>query len=84
MELDTIFFRRDFLVLQLFEHSVLAAEIFLLNVRRLLGLLEFALELLFLLSQFGLEVLSDFLVLLDQVLELDLLGLPVAARVVAI
>ena len=84
MELDTIFFRRDFLVLQLFEHSVLAAEIFLLNVRRLLGLLEFALELLFLLSQFGLEVLSDFLVLLDQVLELGLLGLPVAARVVAI
>ena len=84
MELDTIFFRRDFLVLQLFEHSVLAAEIFLLNVRRLLGLLQFTLELLFLLSQFGLEVLSDFLVLLDQVLELGLLGLPVAARVVAI
>ena len=84
MELDTIFFRRDFLVLQLFEHSVLAAEIFLLNVRRLLGLLQFTLELLFLLSQFGLEVLSDFLVLLDKVLELGLLGLPVAARVVAI
>ena len=84
MELDTIFFRRDFLVLQLFEHSVLAAEIFLLNVRRLLGLLQFTLELLFLLSQFGLEVLSDFLVLLDKVLELGLLGLPVATSVVAI
>ncbi len=50
MELDAIFFRCDFLVLQLFEHSVLAAEIFLLNVRRLLGLLQFTLELLFLLS----------------------------------